>query len=105
MAVNKWRVQRHQLPWKNYDGEWFAVPTVDSENQGMYFPTHAEAFAYADERSRTIEVTLPRDPEAREVARAGEWASWKGDGWAITSNDPERAALHVLAYYYRKARA
>ena len=85
--------------WCEHGGRGGIVTQIRS------FPTHAEALAYADRRARTIEVTLPRDPDAREVARAGEWTSWKGDGWAITSNDPERAALNVLAYYYRKARA
>ena len=55
MTTNKWRVQRHQLPWKNHDGEWFAVPVVDSANQGMYFPTHGEALAYADHMARILE--------------------------------------------------
>lgn len=100
MNISKWRVERQRKGcWAAYD------PVYGYAVHPWTFDTHAEALAHADEQARTVTVTLPRDPEAREVARAGEWTSWKGNGWGITTNDPERAALNILAYYHRKARA
>lgn len=52
MTTGKWSVHRSTLPWTQEDGEWFAVPVYDDKNEGKYFPTHAEALAYADRMAR-----------------------------------------------------
>lgn len=96
------------------------------------FDTHAEALAYADRRSRTIEVTLPRHT-AEEIIPTQEDGepAWEvdvadyhnGHSWIlqydgevchecgrdgisrIVVQDDQRPALalHLLAHYYRKA--
>jgi len=53
--MNRWKVNRVRLRTGGW-GEWEAC------NDGapwMYFRTHAEALAFADQRARTIQVTLP----------------------------------------------
>jgi len=51
--------------WKVECGFWWVAMQVDKQGREIpgtakRFPTHAEAMAYADQRARTIEVTLPR---------------------------------------------
>ena len=64
--------------WKVECGFWWVAMQVDKQGREIpgtakRFPTHAEAMAYADKRSRTIEVTLPRlgDDAIQILSREG----------------------------------
>lgn len=113
MNMNKWRVERQRKGrWAAYD------PVYGHAVHPWTFDTHAEALAHADERSRTIEVTLPA-ATSRAVFDAGRghttYVNWDANGWAwlesdgeifaITDREREPLALHLLAHHYRKTRA
>lgn len=55
--MNKWEVYRCEFP--NGRRQWCAMTRADYWSD-RYFDTHAEALAYADERARTVELTVPR---------------------------------------------
>ena len=64
--------------WKVECGFWWVAMQVDKQGREIpgtakRFPTHAEAMAYADQRARTIEVTLPRlgDDAIRILSQEG----------------------------------
>lgn len=70
--MNRWKVKRVRLRTGGW-GEWAAC---NDDAPWMYFLTHADALAFADQRARTIEVTLPR------VAPHPDY------GYLVDSDDP-----------------
>ncbi|QRP60853.1 hypothetical protein [Corynebacterium minutissimum] len=54
--MSRWKVKRVRLRTGGW-GEWAAC---NDDEPWMYFLTHAGALTFADQRARTIEVTLPR---------------------------------------------
>ena len=121
--IKKWRVRKLLSP-DGWTGTypWHVIPPGMPTPRDTYeardffyderlttWHTHQMALAHADEQSRTIEVTLPRDPLVWE-------SGWDSDGrvYVRDINDNEICyepgqleplALHLLAHHYRKARA
>lgn len=64
MTTNRkrWVVWRDNTLAINWINPWVAAARDPSDYgyAGKFFPTHAEALAYADRMARTVEVTLPR---------------------------------------------
>ncbi|MGJ4099752.1 hypothetical protein [Corynebacterium macclintockiae] len=60
---NRWVVWRDNTLAINWINPWVAAARDPSGYgyAGKFFPTHAEALAYADKMARTVEIVLPRD--------------------------------------------
>lgn len=62
----RWRVRRVRSRLTGMWGSWAVYPSWEprpfsnKDADTHFFATHAEALAYADQRARTREVTLPR---------------------------------------------
>ena len=64
----RWRV------WKD-QGDWFVISPEYAER---YFPTHAEALAYADRMARTREYVLPRPQLNEDGYVEFDFTEWAG---------------------------
>lgn len=96
--MKRWKVKRVRFRTGGW-GEWSAC--IDGM-PWMYFLTHAEALAFADQRARTIEVTLPR-----KLSLPGVYLEWDKIGFRKIHAedcpiDIEYLGTALLALHHRK---
>lgn len=119
-TCGKWRVERHE----NLDSPGYVWCAFHNENDieetHRHFPTWGEALAYADQRARTVTVTLPHTvgegglihgaPHIRiGVAYAGGektiWITDRGlNGIEVQVADLKPLALTLLAAHHHEER-
>lgn len=93
----RWIVWRDSTLAALGDNPWVGAP----EKHWRYrspehsFATHAEALAYADQRARTIEVVLPRNP--LPLTLRGE----EGDTEIIVEQNPKENNVTITDEYQR----
>lgn len=126
MTTNRkrWVVWRDNTLAINWINPWVAAARDPSDYgyAGKFFPTHAEALAYADRMARTVEVTLPRVvddcvpvPGSPKPAREATWIAPSRDGgcWItmptagyiplmVRKEELAPLALALLAHHYRQ---
>ena len=128
MTTNRkrWVVWRDNALAINWINPWVAAARDPSDYgyTGKFFPTHAEALAYADRMARTVEVTLPRigsqftckqreTPSYDDITltkvnsnnyqiRYAEDMGEDGRGIDMLADELQPVALALLAHHYRQ---
>ena len=118
----RWVVWRDNTLANNWINPWVAAARDPSDYgyAGKFFPTHAEALAYADKMARTVEVELPRDnttvplPEAfGKEAKPITLRRWAGETVIectaqgveevifVHDSELKPLALALLAHHYK----
>lgn len=113
----RWKVWRDTTMEAHCDDPWIGAPERHwvYRYAGHAFPTHAEALAYADRMARTVEVTLPADPNRHATYMGYEVSSdaplyhqfgalaWEpSNKISLERSQIEPFALALLAHHYRQ---
>lgn len=119
----RWKVWRDNTLANNWINPWVAAAGNPSDYgyAGKFFPTHAEALAYADRMARTVGATLPRVtddcepiPNSPKPPQKSIWYGHRKGGayWLASPTTPDETlivpqdslaplALTLLALHYR----
>lgn len=87
--MSRWKVAKHYGIWYAIEHGW---------KRYNAFPNWAEAMAYADQRARTIEVTLPRITGDMEDGMSS-WPNLRDVGLSVDHHDePRLGQLYTMIY-------